>query len=42
MIERLIQKNIENRLKDGKAIIIFGPRQVGKSTLLEKIISTSL
>lgn len=35
MIERLLGKNIEKRLKDGKAIILFGPRQVGKSTLME-------
>lgn len=35
MIERLLGKNIEKRLKDGKAIILFGPRQVGKSTLIE-------
>lgn len=35
MIERLLDKNIEKRLKDGKAIILFGPRQVGKSTLME-------
>lgn len=35
MVERLLQKNIENRLKDEKAIILFGPRQVGKSTLME-------
>ena len=35
MIERLIQKNIEKRLNDEKAIILFGPRQVGKSTLME-------
>lgn len=35
MIERLLGKNIEKRLKDGKAIILCGPRQVGKSTLME-------
>ncbi len=35
MIERLLEKNIINRLKDQKAIILFGPRQVGKSTLME-------
>ena len=35
MIERLLDKNIEKRLKDGKAIILCGPRQVGKSTLME-------
>lgn len=35
MIDRLLGKNIEKRLKDGKAIILCGPRQVGKSTLME-------
>ena len=35
MVERLLQTSIENRLKDEKAIILFGPRQVGKSTLME-------
>lgn len=35
MIERLLQTNIEKRLKDIKAIILFGPRQVGKSTLMD-------
>ena len=35
MIDRLLQQNIEIRLKDEKAIILFGPRQVGKSTLMD-------
>jgi predicted AAA+ superfamily ATPase len=34
MIERIIEQQIEKRLKDKKAIVILGPRQVGKSTLL--------
>ncbi len=38
MIIRTIQKHIENRLFKGKAILIFGPRQSGKSTLVESIL----
>ncbi|MCK4637970.1 MAG: ATP-binding protein [Bacteroidales bacterium] len=37
MIPRLLQKIIEKYLFNGKAIIIFGPRQVGKTTLLQMI-----
>lgn len=35
MITRQLQKNIEKRMKDSKALILLGPRQVGKTTLLE-------
>ena len=37
-INRAIEKEITSRLFKGKAIIIFGPRQTGKSTLVEKIL----
>ncbi|MDR0815318.1 MAG: ATP-binding protein, partial [Bacteroidales bacterium] len=37
MIERAIQKVIEQRLFKGKAIILTGARQVGKTTLLVNI-----
>ncbi|MEO6758843.1 MAG: ATP-binding protein [Saprospiraceae bacterium] len=37
MIERLLRKQIEQRWESGKAIIILGPRQVGKTTLLRQI-----
>ena len=37
MIKRELEKTIEQKLFSGKAIIILGPRQVGKSTLLEII-----
>jgi predicted AAA+ superfamily ATPase len=37
MIPREIQKVIENQLFKGKAILLTGPRQVGKTTLLEFI-----
>lgn len=38
MINRRIHKNILNRLKSGKATILLGPRQVGKTTILQEII----
>lgn len=37
MIERVLRREIEKRWATGKAIIILGPRQVGKTTLLKKI-----
>ena len=40
-ITRIIQKQIENDLFKGKAIVIYGPRQVGKTTLVKQIISHS-
>lgn len=36
-IERKIQKVIENALKENRIIIIYGARQVGKTTLVQKI-----
>jgi hypothetical protein len=40
MVNRIIETNIESKLFGGKAIIIVGPRQVGKTTLIKKIIGT--
>jgi len=37
-IPRIVGKSILRRLSGNKAIIIFGPRQVGKSTLLKHIL----
>jgi predicted AAA+ superfamily ATPase len=37
MIERDLRALIEQRWTDGKAIVILGPRQVGKTTLLKQI-----
>jgi predicted AAA+ superfamily ATPase len=37
MIDRVVQRQIEQRLYKGKAIILLGPRQVGKSTLVEAL-----
>ncbi len=38
MIHRTLQKSIRDRLFKGKAIILFGPRQCGKSTLIENAL----
>ncbi len=38
MIERLVQIQMEARLTDKKAIILYGPRQSGKTTLLESMM----
>ncbi|HLO81694.1 MAG TPA: ATP-binding protein [Chitinophagaceae bacterium] len=37
MIKRVLQQQIEQRLFKGKAIILLGPRQAGKSTLVNSI-----
>jgi predicted AAA+ superfamily ATPase len=39
MIPRLLESNIRNDLYKGKAIILYGPRQSGKTTLITKIAS---
>ena len=39
MIERKLKKEILSRLFRGKAVIMVGPRQVGKTTLLRMIMS---
>ncbi|QTY26035.1 ATP-binding protein [Flavobacterium sp. CS20] len=39
MIKRTIAENIKTKLNRGKAIIIVGPRQVGKTTLIKELIS---
>ncbi len=38
MIKRVAQSIIERKLFKGKAILLFGPRQVGKSTLIETLV----
>ena len=40
MIERLLQNQIQKRMEDSKAIIVLGPRQVGKTTLLHTLFSS--
>ncbi|MBP7496091.1 MAG: ATP-binding protein [Bacteroidales bacterium] len=37
MIKRLLQEKINTRFNDNKAIIITGPRQAGKTTLMKEI-----
>ena len=39
MINREIAHLIESKIGKGKAIIVFGPRQSGKTTLLKNIFS---
>lgn len=39
MIKRLIEKQIVSKFYKGKAIILLGPRQSGKSTLIESILN---
>lgn len=38
IFKRLIQKNIEDRIGKGSLIVIYGPRQAGKTTLSKNII----
>jgi len=38
-IQRFIQSQIESRMVPGKAVVLLGPRQVGKTTLLRDILS---
>ena len=37
MIKRILSATIEKKLGAGKAIIVLGPRQVGKTTLLKAL-----
>jgi hypothetical protein len=37
-IERSIQKDVENALFKGKVVVIYGARQVGKTTMVKKIL----
>ncbi len=39
MIKRLLQNNIREKINSGKAIIIIGARQTGKTTLLKQMFS---
>ena len=39
IIERNIKKDIEKQLFKGKVVIIYGPRRVGKTTIVKEIIA---
>ena len=39
MITRKLKNIVENKMFKGKAIVIVGPRQVGKTTLLKELVS---
>lgn len=39
MIERILKKTVQKHLGGDKAIVIIGPRQVGKTTLLNSIVN---
>ncbi|MCK5848145.1 MAG: ATP-binding protein [Caldisericia bacterium] len=41
MIPRILQKKVEEKLFKGKAILIFGARQVGKTTLVKSILQNN-
>jgi uncharacterized protein len=41
MINRAIEAQIQAKIGKGKAIILIGPRQVGKTTLLRKIVGNN-
>lgn len=38
MISRILEIKIRQKIGTGKAIILIGPRQVGKTTLLRKLV----
>lgn len=41
MIERILKQKIQRMIGSEKAIIIMGPRQVGKSTLLNEMVENT-
>jgi len=41
MIERILEKVVKNKLHTGKAIVLLGARQVGKTTLLKMLFGTA-
>lgn len=38
MIKRILEKVIQQKLWQGKALILFGARQVGKTTMLKNLL----
>ncbi|NDP28336.1 MAG: ATP-binding protein [Flavobacterium sp.] len=41
MIDRILEKTLKSKLHTGKAIVLLGARQVGKTTLLKTLFSSS-
>lgn len=41
MIERALESQIRDKIGKGKVIVLYGPRQVGKTTLIHKIFDDS-
>jgi len=39
MIKRLLEHDIQDRLFQGKALVVIGPRQVGKTTLIRQLLA---
>lgn len=39
MIDRMLEKDIEHYLFRGRVVILYGPRRVGKTTLVRKILT---
>ena len=39
MHERYLKENITKRINSGKTIILVGPRQVGKTTLIREVLN---
>jgi predicted AAA+ superfamily ATPase len=42
MVERVLEEIVKNKLNTGKAIVLLGARQVGKTTLLKKLFGNSV
>ena len=40
MIKRILENTIQQKLNSGKAIIVVGARQVGKTSLIKKVLDT--
>ena len=40
MYSRYLSDRIKNRIDSGKAIVVTGPRQAGKTTLIESILES--
>lgn len=40
MIDRILLASLRKKMFKGKALLVFGPRQVGKSTIVDSLIAT--